>query len=305
MFDLKQLQCFVAVGQELHFGRAAKRLHMTQPPLSRHIQLLEFELQIQLLVRTSRSVRLTPAGKAFLQEAIRILALVQSSAISAQRIAHGEAGLIRLGFTAGSSYGFLPNLLTRASASLKDINIVLSEMVTTQQVEALQSNAIDAGLQRLPAAQQGLETICVARERMMLAVPRNHRLAKGRLPVLADLRDEPFITFSPRDGHYFFQLIDGLFAGAAISPRYVQQISQIHSILALVSAGMGIAMVPESARMLHFGGSVLRQLKMHAVFADLHLVWRKDNGNPALPVFIDLVRSHFMIGNKLPFTQSI
>lgn len=305
MFDLKQLQCFVAVGEELHFGRAAKRMNMTQPPLSRQIQLLEFELKIQLLFRTSRSVRLTPAGKTFLHEAIRILALAQSSAMSAQRVARGEAGLIRLGFTAGSSYSFLPKLLTRASASLKDINFVLAEMVTKQQIEALEANAIDIGLQRVPAAQEGLQTICVAREKMMLAIPRGHRLANGRLPVLADLRGEPFITFSPRDGYYFFQLIDGLFAQASISPRYVQQISQIHSILALVSAGMGLAIVPESARMLHFGGSVLRQLKMHPVFADLHLAWNINNENPAISAFIDLVRNHFAISDQVQHRQGI
>jgi len=297
MFDLKQLQCFVAVGEELHFGKAARRLNMTQPPLSRHIQLLEHEIKIQLLLRTSRSVRLTAAGKAFLKEAIRILALVESSAASAQRIARGEAGLLRLGFTAGSSYSFLPKLLSATAGSLGDVHIVLAEMVTRQQVEALQSNAIDIGLQRVSTAPDDLQMLLVARERMMVALPRHHRLSKGRLPTLGDLRAEPFITFSPRDGHYFYQLVDGLFSAASIAPRYVQQISQIHSILALVSSGMGVAIVPESARMLHFSGSVLRHLKLPPVYADLHVVWRKDNDNPALPAFIDLVREHFVIGN--------
>jgi len=298
MFDLKQLQCFVAVGEELHFGRAARRMHMTQPPLSRHIQLLEFEIKIRLLQRTSRSVRLTPAGKAFLQEAIRILALVESSAASAQRIARGELGLLRVGFTAGSSYSFLPKLLARTSTSLKDISFVLTEMVTRQQIEALESNSIDLGLQRVPITHQELETLLVVREKMMLALPKNHRLAKGRLPTLADLRDEPLITFSPRDGQYFYQLIDNLFASASIAPKYVQQISQIHSILALVSAGLGVAIVPESARMLHFAGSILRQLKMPPLYADLHVVWRKDNENPALPPFIDLVAREFVFNER-------
>ena len=295
MFDLRQLQCFIAVGEELHFGRAARRMHMTQPPFSRQIQLLEHDLQVQLLSRNSRSVRLTPAGRAFLNEAARILALVDSSRLSAQRAAHGDSGLIRLGFTAGSSYSFLPKLLARMNTSLKDVNVILSEMVTRQQTEALQVNVIDAGLQRMPPSEGAVETICVARERMMLAVPRGHKLAKGRLPGLGDLQGEPFITFSPADGQYFYQLIDGLFTSASISPRYVQHVSQIHSILALVSAGIGVAMVPESARMLHFTGSVLRQMKMHPVYAELYLVWRKDNENPVLPGFCRIVRSHFAI----------
>ena len=119
MYELKQLRCFVAVGEELHFGRAAKHLHMTQPPLSRQIQMLEQELKIELLARTSRTVKLTPAGRAFLPEARRILALTESAAIAARRIAKGESGLIRMGFTASSSYDFLPRLLALANSSLK------------------------------------------------------------------------------------------------------------------------------------------------------------------------------------------
>jgi DNA-binding transcriptional LysR family regulator len=295
MFDLKQLQCFIAVGEELHFGRAAKRLHMTQPPLSRQIQLLEFELQARLLERTSRVVRLTPAGKVFLREAVHLLALAQSATLSAQRVAQGDAGVIRLGFTAGSSYSFLPKLLTLTSESLKDVQVVLTEMVSRQQVEALHARAIDIGLQRSPQPADGLERLRVAREKMILAIPRHHPLARGRLPKLADLAGEPFITFSPIDGYYFYQLIDGLFTRASITPRYVQQISQIHSILALVSAGMGIALVPESAQALHFGGIALRQLKDETVYADLHLVWRKDNDNPALPIFTSLARRHLAV----------
>jgi len=135
MFDLKQLQCFIAVGEELHFGHAARRMFMTQPPLSRQIRLLEHELQIQLFVRTSRSVTLTPAGAVFLREARRLVALAGNAAAAAQRVARGEAGLLHLGFTAGSSYSFLPKILARINTSLKEVDIVLHEMVTRQQVK--------------------------------------------------------------------------------------------------------------------------------------------------------------------------
>lgn len=298
MFDLKQIRCFVAVGQELHFGRAAERLNMTQPPLSRHIQLLEFELQAKLLERTSRVVRLTPAGKTFLQEATRILALAQSATLNVQRIASGDAGLLRLAFTAGSSYNFLPQLLIQASESLQDVQVELTEMVSRQQVEALNAGLIDVGLQRSSQPQEGLSRLRVVRERMVLAIPRTHTLAHGRLPRLADLVNEPFITFSPVDGLYFYELIDTLFARAAITPRYVQKVSQIHSILALVSADMGIALVPESARALHFDGIALRQFKTDALYADLHLVWSKENQNPILPVFMDIANRHFAVAER-------
>ncbi|CAN5573790.1 LysR substrate-binding domain-containing protein [soil metagenome] len=295
MFDLKQMRCFVAVGEELHFGRAAKRMNMTQPPLSRQIQLLEFELQITLLNRTSRSVRLTPAGKVFLRECVRILALAEAAAVSARRVAQGQSGMLRLGFTAGSSYEFLPKLLSRTSASLKDVEIVLTEMVSKQQIEAIRSNAIDVGLHRFSFVPEGFDSICVVREKMLLALPRDHRLVKGRLPTARDIAGEPFITFSPRDGYYFYHLIDSFFSSESIAPNYVQHVSQIHSILALVSTGMGVALIPESARLLRYRDVVLRQMKREPPYAELHLVWSKDCDNPALPSLVQLVRSSFAV----------
>ena len=295
MFDLKQLRCFVAVGEELHFGRAAKRMNMTQPPLSRQIQLLEFELQFKLLSRTSRSVQLTSAGKAFLRESARILALSEAAALNALRIARGQSGMLRLGFTAGSSYEFLPKLLLRCGSSLKETEVVLTEMVSKQQVEAIRSNTIDVGLHRFFDLPEGFESICVARERMLLAVPHNHRLAKGRLPGARDLEGEAFITFSPRDGYYFYNLINSFWASHSVSPNYVQFVSQIHSILALVSAEMGVALIPQSARLLRYRGVVLRPLKCESPLAELHLVWSKDCDNPALPALTRLVRNSFEI----------
>ncbi len=295
MYELKQLRCFVAVGEELHFGRAAKHLHMTQPPLSRQIQMLEQELKIELLARTSRTVRLTPAGRAFLPEARRILALTESAAMTARRIAKGESGLIRMGFTASSSYDFLPRLLTLANSSLKGFGVVLNEMVTMQQMEALHADRIDFGLVRPPIDKRDLDVACVAREPLLLAVSSKHRFASGRAPTMKDLAGEPFITFSPVEGRYFYELIERMFRKAGITARYVQHISQVHSILALVSAGIGIALVPETAKKLHFEGAVLRELASPAVYAQLFLVWLSENDNPALPAFRDLVLKHLAI----------
>ncbi len=295
MFDLRQLECFIAVGEELHFGRAAKRMFMTQPPLSRHIQLLESELKVQLLARSSRSVTLTPAGMVFLQEARGLLNLAKNAAHSAQRVANGESGLLHLGFTAGSSYRFLPEMLNRTNASLKEIDIVLHEMVTWQQVEALHAHAIDVSLLRVTKELKNVEVALVAREPMLLAVPRGHRLATGRMPTLKDLKDEAFITFNPVDGKYFYEMVDGLFRSAGIESNYVQRISQMHSILALVSANQGLALVPQSARALHFNGTILRKLKGKPALAELFLAWRRDNLNPALPTFRKLVLKHFAL----------
>jgi DNA-binding transcriptional LysR family regulator len=266
--------------------------------------MLEQALKIKLLTRTSRTVRLTPAGRAFLPEARRILALTESAAIAARRIAKGESGLIRMGFTAGSSYSFLPRLLALANSSLKGFGVVLNEMVTMQQMEALHTNRIDFGLVRPPIDRRDLGVACVAREPLVLAVPSKHRFATGPAPSMRDLKGEPFITFSPVEGRYFYELIEKMFRKAGISARYVQYISQVHSILALVSAGIGIALVPETAKKLHFEGAVLRELASPPVFAQLFLVWLSENDNPALPAFRDLVLKHFAVPS-LSATDSI
>ena len=293
IYDLKQLRCFVTVGEDLHFGHAAKRLNMTQPPLSRQIQMLEYTLNLQLFRRTSRSVQLTPAGRAFLADARRILALVDHAASAAQRISKGEAGLVKLGFTAASSYSFLPRLLACVKSELKDIQVELSEMVTIQQIEALRESRLDLGLVRPPVDEPDMATARVASEQLLLAVPRLHRFASGPPCSLKDLAGEPFITFSPVQGRYFYELIAGMFGRAGVSVRYVQHVSQVHSILALVSAGIGVSIVPETARKLHFEGVDLRELSGPPTFAELRLAWYTENGNPALPAFRDLVIRRF------------
>jgi DNA-binding transcriptional LysR family regulator len=238
---------------------------------------------------------LTPAGTVFLQEARRLLEMAKNAAQTAQRVAHGDSGVLQLGFTAGAGYNFLPQMLSEANTLLKGIEIVLHEMVTSRQVDALQGHEIDLGLLRMNSGLQDLEAVPVVREPLLLAVHRGHRFATGRIPTLNDLSGEPFIAFNPLDGKYFYDRIDGLFQSSGIRVNYVQHISQIHSILALVSAKQGIALVPQSARALHFDGTVLRKLKAKPIFAELFLAWRKDNPNPALPEFLRLTQKHFAL----------
>jgi DNA-binding transcriptional LysR family regulator len=290
MFELKQLRYFLVVAEELHFGRAAKRLHITQSPLSRQIQLLEDGLQFQLFHRTNRSVQLTPAGDAFRSEARQLLAQAENAVAVARRHLQGQAGIIKMGFTAGSSYRHLPRMLARAGSALKDVEIALEEMVTVQQIEALRANHIDFGLGRQPPNQQLTEGIRVAREALHLAIPSHHPLARRHTVRLSDLETEPIITFSPKDGFYFYALIDSLFRRHNLQPTYVQHVSQIHSILALVSAGMGVALVPETAEALHFENVRFKKLSGAPVHADLYLIWRRSNDNPAVQAFANLMR---------------
>jgi DNA-binding transcriptional LysR family regulator len=290
LFELSQLRCFVAAAEELHFGRAAERLHMTQPPLSRQIQILERVLGVQLLQRTSRIVRLTSAGRTFLPEARRILHLAESAALSTRRTAAGDAGSVAIGFTAAAGYSFLPELITRARESLPGIDFVLEEMVTAEQVEALASHRIDAALLRPPVRRE-FESVRVLREPLLAALPANHRLAKGRLPTLGDFDLEPFVMYSPYEARYFYDLLAAIFAKAGVAPRYVQHMSQVHAILALVRAGLGAALVPAAAASLRFEGVALRPVDTRPTRpVELFLAWERNNDNPALPAFVELTR---------------
>ncbi|WP_158926829.1 LysR family transcriptional regulator [Acidisphaera sp. S103] len=293
MFEFNQLRCFVAVAENLHFGRAAQRLNMTQPPLSRQIQLLEHDLGVTLFERTSRSVQLTQAGRAFLPEARQMLMLAEGAAVAARRVAQGAAGSITLGFTAGSSYGFLPRLVALTTAEMPDVDLVLREMITARQMEALAADRLDAGLVRLPVDRRGNELVCVLREPLVLAAPENHPMARGEAPGLRDLDHVPFIMYAadaPTEGRYFHDLTTGLFRTANITPRFVQHVSQIHAILALVSAGMGVSLVPRSAGNLLARGVVLRDLRpVPRTPAELQLIWRRGKDNPALLAFREKV----------------
>lgn len=291
MFDLNQLRCFVAVAEELHFGRAAERLNMTQPPLSRQVQILERILDVTLFERTSRSVHLTPAGASFLPEARRILKLADSAALMTKRVAAGKAGSIRIGFTAASAYSHLPDLAAACLKHLPDIDLALKEMVSSAQVEELGAGEIDAGLLR-PPVPRSMERVRMASEQLMAAVPEMHPLAASERLKMSDFADQPFIMYTPYEARYFYDLVSELFARGDCQPKYVQHLSQIHTMLALVRSGLGMALVPEAAVNLHAKGVVLRPLDFPLPRpVELFLVWRKDNDNPLLPIIAHIARS--------------
>jgi DNA-binding transcriptional LysR family regulator len=289
MFDLNQLRCFVTVAEELHFGRAAARLNMTQPPLSRQIQVLEHIVDAPLLERTSRSVRLTPAGRSFLPEARRILKLAESASQVARRIAMGKTGSLKLGYTAAAAYGYLPELIAACRARLPEVDFSLKEMVSGDQLEALTSGQIDAGLLRPPIGRPELATRRVLAEPLLAAIPRKHPLASAATLSIKDFDGQPFVMYSPYESRYFHDLLVALFTQADILPRYVQHLGQIHSILAMVRAGLGAAIVPAAAASLRIADVKLRPLKLRSPTpVELFLVWRRDCENPLLPSLIEI-----------------
>jgi DNA-binding transcriptional LysR family regulator len=289
MFTLSQLAGFVAVAEELHFGRAATRLHLTQPPLSRQIMLLEQDVGVTLLDRTGRSVRLTPAGRVFLPEARRILRLAEESSLAVRRVQAGDGGSMTIGFTAVSVHGYVQSFLRRLGEQLPHVDLVLRELVTADQLEAITAGDIDLGFLRPPVTRSGLESRVVQSERLLLAVPAGDPLTLSQPADPAALDGRALVMYSPVESRYFYDLLQEMTARAGARPRYVQYVSQVHTVLALVQAGLGLAVVPESATALHPDGVAFVPLADgQSPVVELAATWRADADNPALARALEL-----------------
>lgn len=289
MLDLTHVRSFVAVATELNFGRAAKRLNMTQPPLSRQIQLLERELDVALFARTSRSVQLTAAGQAFLNEARQLLAKGDTAIQAARRAAKADDGALTIGFIGAASYAFLPRLVTQARQDCPTIALTFREMEAPAQCEALALGGIDLAFIRPLAEAHLVRSLCVMRERFALALPLEHPLAGRRRPSLSQLDDEPFVMYS-RDARYLNRLLNEAFDRARIRPRFVQEMSHSQAVLSLVSTGLGLAIVPEETRNACFDNVVFRPIDLgRGVDVELHALWRPENRNPAVTTMLALL----------------
>lgn len=282
MFTFDQLAGFIAVAEELHFGRAAERLQMTQPPLSRQIQKLERSVGAELLERDNRKVQLTHAGVAFLTEARRLLALAERAPVTARRIASGRSGLLRIGFTAASGLSILGPLLEEISTRLPDVDIDLQELVSGEQIQALQTGELDLGLARPPFDRDVFDSHLLYRESMVLAVPSGHRLAGlGREIDNEELKGEPLIMHSPQKARYFYDLVIRTFP--IQHANVVHTVSQILTMVSLVAAKRGVAFVPHSATALGIHGVEFLPLSgSRGEPVELHAIWNRKVANPAL-----------------------
>lgn len=290
MLTFVQLRCFAAVAEELSIRGAARRLGMTQPPLTRHIQALEHQVGTLLLDRSGRSIALTAAGARFAQAARCLLEQAGEAVAVARQVAAGDVGTLSIAFTATSSYGFAPNLVASIRSAFPGLSLTLREMTTPQQVAALKAQQVDLCLLRPPVSLPGVQTLQVYRERLVLAVPAGHRLAGRAEAGMADLAEETLITYPPVEGPYFHGLVMGLLHAAGVQPASIQHVTQTHSMLALVGAGLGVAVVPQAAERWRPPGVTLLALAgAEAVNADLLLAWMKDTRNPACCAVLELV----------------
>jgi DNA-binding transcriptional LysR family regulator len=292
MFDISLLRCFVTVAEEMHFGRAAERMNMSQPPFSRQIQILERILDVQLLERTSRSVKLTPAGQTFLPEARHILQLLDNATLLTKRIALGKTGSLKVGFTAMTAVGVLPRLVSGFRDTFPNAELRLQEANSADQLRKLHSSEIDIAIVRPPLPQTALQSLCLSNEPLIAAIPATHALAVKSKIALRDFDGQPFISYLPYEAYYLCTMVGDLLATAGVTPNYVQQLTQVHAVMALVHAGIGLSIVPGGARLFNFSGVVLRPIAdPQPKPLELFMVWRADNLNPLVPQMAELARS--------------
>lgn len=297
MVELRHLRYFVAVAEERHFGRAARRLGIAQPPLSRQIQTLEGALGVPLFDRSRRKVELTAAGGTLLEHARYIFEAVERATREAQRAARGERGRIAIGYASAFAFSGLPELLRAFRADYPAVEVGLSELTQQAQIAALRDGQLDVGFVRAPFEEPGLASSLVRREPLVVAVPTDHAAASRKRLSLEVLKDEPFVCFPRSHGPAYFDFLMRLCNDAGFTPRIVQEGQQL-DILSLVSAGFGVAIVSESMSRGRRAGVVYRPI-VGSPRTELRVAWKKDNPSPIVRALVGIARRIHTRGGEL------
>jgi DNA-binding transcriptional LysR family regulator len=297
LIELRVWRQFVAVAEELHFGRAAVRLHMSQPPLTQAIALLEQRLQVRLLERTKRYVALTPAGAALLPEVRDLLEHAAALPARARAAASGEMGRLRLGFVSTVGFALLPQWVRALRERHPGVQLELVEATGDVQLQALERREMDAGfmLHAPGFAPEGLEHRLVTSEPMIVALPEQHALASAKQLTLSDVLAEPLVIFPRRIAPSMYDAVFALYHRAGRLPNVSQEAIQMQTIVNLVSAGLGLAWVPQSVQQFQRLGVVYRHLdgsgRLELPRCETSLVWRGASASPALLRFMEFLPS--------------
>jgi len=287
--ELRHLRYFVAVAEERHFGRAAERLKIAQPPLSRQIQTLEAELGVTLFDRSRRKVELTAAGATLLEHARRVFETVELAARETRRAGRGELGRIAIGYPSSLAYSGLADLLRTFRSRYPDVAITLQGLAPQAQIDALKDGGLDVGFVRAPLDEPGLASLPVRREPLVAVLPADHPLASRTRIPLSLLAEEPFVLFPRSRGAAFFDQLMRLCHAAGFTPRIVQEAQQL-DIVSLVAAGFGVSILPSSVRHVQRAGVAYRAIVGNPT-TDLRIAWNKDNDAPVVRALVDVVRS--------------
>jgi DNA-binding transcriptional LysR family regulator len=291
--ELRHLRYFVAVGEEQHYGQAARKLRVAQPALSRQIQDLEEELGFKLFERLPRGVKLSTAGTLFLEDARRILQEVSEAAVRADRVARGQSGTLRVGFAENASWrGVVPDSFRRFREQKPDAELLLQPAASLAQLDAIRSGRLDAGfVYFMPKADPELDQLSVAVNNVELAAPKRHPLTKIKILRLRDLTNAPFVWFPRQQSPAFYDhLIHECYRGGLKSPRIVQEGLNEATILSLVATGLGVGWVLGTARWRCPKSVVIMSVVDLNLPLRLTLAWRKDSASPLLTSFIGEVQ---------------
>ncbi|EOG5623493.1 TPA: LysR family transcriptional regulator [Pseudomonas aeruginosa] len=290
--ELRHLRYFIAVAEELHFGRAAERLGISQPPLSQQIQALEEEIGARLFERTNRRVELTDAGRLFLDESRQVLAQVDKAVLLARRAHLGELGELKIGFTSSAPFtSTIPSSIHAFRKAYPDVHLDLQEMSSRQVLKALLEESLQVGVIRPLALPDAVHWVELFREPLVAVLRADHPLAAGSEDglVIAALAEEPFVFFPRSYGTGLYDQVIALTRQAGFSPRIAQEASEAMTIIGLVSAGLGVSILPASFRRTRVDGVVYRTLSDPEATTAVWLVRRQNEGSPLALSFIDLV----------------
>lgn len=284
--DMRHLRCFVAVSEELHFGRAAERLHLTQPPVSLAIKELEEELGVTLLERSSRRISLTRAGEDALRDARAVLAAADTMRRRAREAAQGLMGTLSIGFISLPAYSFLPPTLRGFTEDYQRVKISLQEGTTDQILHEVESGTLDVGMVfRIPDLPAALHSRLVHTEPLVVALPESHPLASSSRVALEKLSQERFLGFERHQGPLMFDAIVATCMRHGFSPKMFPA-RQMHTIVSLVSGGIGVALVPGSVKALHREGVVYRDMKGERTIVETIAVWRRSDNSPLVKALL-------------------
>ncbi|MGU1728803.1 LysR substrate-binding domain-containing protein [Pseudomonas aeruginosa] len=290
--ELRHLRYFIAVAEELHFGRAAERLGISQPPLSQQIQALEEEIGARLFERTNRRVELTDAGRLFLDESRQVLAQVDKAVLLARRAHLGELGELKIGFTSSAPFtSTIPSSIHAFRKAYPDVHLDLQEMSSRQVLKALLEESLQVGVIRPLALPDAVHWVELFREPLVAVLRADHPLAAGSEDglAIAALAEEPFVFFPRSYGTGLYDQVIALTRQAGFSPRIAQEASEAMAIIGLVSAGLGVSILPASFRRTRVDGVVYRTLSDPEATTAVWLVRRQNEGSPLALSFIDLV----------------
>lgn len=289
--ELRHLRYFLVLAEELHFGRAARRLQIAQPPLSRQIRDLETELEAPLFARNRRSVSLTPTGVAFVPRAREVLLAVDRAVVDARLAARGELGTLSVGYVASLAYSGLGPMLRAFKTRCPGVRVHVRQLPPTEQLRALRARELDVGLLRIPFDDTGVATAVLRKETLVAALPTGHPLAGRARLSMADLARETFVLFPRTASPPFYDYVISLCQAAGFSPQIAYEASHV-DLLSLVSAGFGVSLVPSSTKDSRREGIVLVPIKS-SPRADLVVAWRDERGEeqqPTVREFVQVVR---------------